>query len=102
MSGMDVSVADIYTTARLAPAMHPGPAGRFLAPYGRLTPRGTVKRLLLLCCAFGIACSAPQPAGTAPLAMPRDQALDDTLAIPLGGSAVTSDNTVRVTVRSKL
>lgn len=48
------------------------------------------------------ACAAPPPAARAPLAMPRDQALDDTLTIPLGGSAVTSDNTVRVSVRSKL
>ena len=34
--------------------------------------------------------------------MSRDTALDDTLSIPLGGAAQTSDNTVRVTVRSKL
>ena len=61
-----------------------------------------MKRLLALSTAIGIACAAPPPAATAPLAMPRDQALDDTLTIPLGGSAVTSDNTVRVTVRSKL
>jgi hypothetical protein len=55
-----------------------------------------------LCGAVGIACSAPQTAGTVPLVMPQDQALDDTLTVPLGGSAVTRDNTVRLTVRSKL
>lgn len=49
-----------------------------------------------------VACSAPQPAETAPLAMPRDTALDDTLVVPLGQSGMTSDNTVRITVRSKL
>ena len=49
-----------------------------------------------------VACSAPQPAGTAPLAMPQDRALDDTLSIALGASAVTSDNAMRVTVRSRL
>lgn len=64
--------------------------------------RGTVKRLLVVFWGIGIGCSTPQPAGMAPLAMPQDQALDDTLAVALGGSAVTSDNTVRVTVRSKL
>lgn len=59
-----------------------------------------MKRILLLVTLA--ACSAPQPAATGPLAMPRDTALDDTLVVPLGQSAVTSDNTVRVTVRSKL
>jgi hypothetical protein len=34
--------------------------------------------------------------------MPRDTALDDTLKVALGGSAVTRDHTIRVTVRSKL
>ena len=48
------------------------------------------------------ACAAPQPDTTAPLAMPQDTPLDDTLVVPLGGSATTRDNTMRVTVRSKL
>lgn len=34
--------------------------------------------------------------------MPQDTALDDTLAVPLGGSAITRDKTMRLTVRSKL
>ena len=64
--------------------------------------RRSMNRLLALFGALGLACSAPQPAGTAPLAMSQDHALDDTLSIPLGASAVTSDNTIRVTLRSKL
>jgi hypothetical protein len=50
------------------------------------------------------ACATPQPdtTATAPLVMPQDTALDDTLIVPLGGSATTRDNTLRVTVRSKL
>ena len=60
-----------------------------------------MRRLLLLGSLLA-ACAAPQPATTGPLVMAHDQALDDTLTIPLGGSAVTSDNTVRVTVKSKL
>lgn len=34
--------------------------------------------------------------------MPQDTALDDTLSVPLGRSVVTRDNTIRLTVRSKL
>lgn len=48
------------------------------------------------------ACTASQPNTTAPLAMPQDTALDDTLVVPLGGSANTRDNTLRITVRSRL
>ena len=51
---------------------------------------------------FSVACAAPQPDTTAPLAMPQDTALDDTLVVPLGGSANTRDNTLRLTVRSRL
>ena len=49
-----------------------------------------------------LACAGGQRAGEPPLVMPQDTALDDTLTVPLGGSAVTRDNTIRVTVRSKL
>jgi hypothetical protein len=51
---------------------------------------------------LALACAAPQPGAQPPLAMPTDTALDDTLSIALGASAVTSDNSLRVTVRSKL
>jgi hypothetical protein len=64
--------------------------------------RNSMNRLLALGCAVGLACSAPQSAGTTPLAMPQDRALDDTLSIALGASGVTSDNSLRLTVRSKL
>ena len=49
-----------------------------------------------------LACAGGPRAGEPPLVMPQDTALDDTLTVPLGGSAVTRDNTIRVTVRSKL
>ena len=61
-----------------------------------------MKRLLLAAVALTLGCASPRPNGTAPLVIPHDTALDDTLRIPLGGAAQTSDNTVRVTVRSKL
>lgn len=48
------------------------------------------------------ACGTARHKGTAPLVIAHDTALDDTLRIALGGMAQTSDNTVRVTVRSKL
>ena len=48
------------------------------------------------------ACAVPQPDTTAPLVLPQDTALDDTLVVPLGGFAKTRDNTLRITVRSKL
>jgi hypothetical protein len=51
---------------------------------------------------LALACAAPQPAAQPPLVMPTDTALDDTLSIALGASAVTSDNSLRITVRSKL
>lgn len=59
-------------------------------------------RRVLLFAVGAFACAAPQPAGTSSLAMPQDTALDDTLVVPLGQSALTSDNTVRIAVRSKL
>ena len=34
--------------------------------------------------------------------MPQDTALDDTITVPLGGSALTEDRTLKITVRSKL
>jgi hypothetical protein len=49
-----------------------------------------------------LACAGGQRAAEPPLVMPQDTALDDTLTVPLGGSAVTRDRTIRVTVRSKL
>ena len=50
------------------------------------------------------ACATPQPdtTATAPLVMPQDTALDDTLLVPLGGSALVRDHTLRVSVRSAL
>lgn len=57
----------------------------------------------ILACLIAIAaCAAPHRAVMPPLVIPADTALDDTLSIPLGGSATTRDNTVRVTLRSKL
>lgn len=50
----------------------------------------------------GLACARVTPSPMESLAMVPETALDDTLTIPLGSSATTRDNTVRVTVRSKL
>src|SRR5688500_14682550 len=55
--------------------------------------------VILLSC---MACMRPAEPVTGPLVMQHDTALDDTLVIPLGGSAVTQDTTLRITVRSKL
>ena len=41
-------------------------------------------------------------AATGPLVVAQDTALDDTLVVQLGGSAVTSDTAVRITLRAKL
>lgn len=49
-----------------------------------------------------LACAGGQRAAEPPLAMPQDTSLDDTLTVPLGGSAVSRDHTIRLTVRSKL
>ena len=49
-----------------------------------------------------LACAGGQRAAEPPLAMPQDTALDDTLIVPLGRSALTRDHTMRLTVRSKL
>jgi hypothetical protein len=60
-----------------------------------------VKRFFIFSLALTLGCAArraPEPA----LVMPQDTALDDTLRVQLGGSATTRDNTIRLTVRSKL
>lgn len=61
-----------------------------------------MKRLLIPALALALACANVQRAGEPALVMPQDTALDDTLSVPLGRSAVTRDNTIRLTVRSKL
>ena len=59
-------------------------------------------KVLIAFVIVGVACAAPQRAAEPPLVMAHDSALDDTLSVPLGAAATTRDNTVRVTVRSKL
>lgn len=61
-----------------------------------------VKTLILPALLLAIGCAASRRVDVPPLTMAHDTALDDTLRIPLGGLAQTRDNTVRVTVRSKL